>query len=40
MARRKKYNPERQAWKGKSYKRGGNRVRNLREKLNNTKPGS
>lgn len=31
MATRKKYNPEKRAWKGKSYKKGGKRIRKLRE---------
>jgi len=30
MARRKKYNPERRAWKGVSYKRGRKRVKELK----------
>jgi len=29
----KKYNPEKRAWKGRSYKKGGKRVRALREKV-------
>ena len=29
---RKRYNPEKRAWRGRSYKRGGVRVRALREK--------
>lgn len=33
MARRKKYNPEKHTWKGKSYKKGGQRTRTLREKV-------
>jgi hypothetical protein len=32
MARRKKHNPERRAWKGKSYKKGGKSIRTLKEK--------
>ena len=32
MAKKKKYNPEKRAWRGRSYKKGGKRVRNLREK--------
>jgi len=26
-----KYNPERKTWKGKSYKKGGKRVRDIKE---------
>ena len=32
MARRKKHNPERASWRGRSYKKGGKRVRALRER--------
>lgn len=32
MARRKKYNPEKRAWRGRSYKKGGRRVKELKEK--------
>jgi len=28
--KRKHYNPERRSWRGRSYKRGGKRVRDLR----------
>ncbi len=31
MARRKKYNPEKRAWKGRSYRKGGKRIRKIRE---------
>ena len=31
MARRKKYNPERRAWKGRSYRKGGKRVRDCKD---------
>jgi hypothetical protein len=31
MARRKKYNPEKRTWRGKSYKTG-RRVREMKEK--------
>jgi hypothetical protein len=30
MARKKKYNPEKRAWRGKSYKKGGTRVQELK----------
>lgn len=30
MARRKHHNPERRSWRGRSYKQGGKRVRQLR----------
>jgi hypothetical protein len=33
MARKKKYNPERRAWRGRSYKAYGTCIRALREKL-------
>jgi len=33
MAKRKKHNPERKLWKGRSYKKGGKRIRHLREKM-------
>lgn len=32
MARSKKYNPEKRAWRGVSYKKTGRRVRDLRER--------
>jgi hypothetical protein len=32
MARRKKYNPERRVWRGRSYKKGGKHIRTIREK--------
>jgi hypothetical protein len=35
MSKKKKYNPEKRAWRGKSYKKGGKRVRDLRTR---TKP--
>jgi site-specific DNA-cytosine methylase len=28
-----KHNPERKSWKGKSYKKGGKRIRDEREKM-------
>jgi len=28
--KKKQYNPEKRAWRGKSYKNGGKRVRDLR----------
>lgn len=28
--KRKRHNPERRAWRGRSYKKGGRRVRELR----------
>jgi hypothetical protein len=31
-----KYNPEKRAWKGRSYRKGGERVRDLREKTSFT----
>lgn len=31
MAKRKSYNPEKRAWRGRSHKKGGKRVRALRE---------
>jgi hypothetical protein len=31
MAKRKKHNPERKAWRGRSHKKGGKRVKELRE---------
>lgn len=31
MARKKSWNPESHGWKGKSYKRSGKRVRDLRD---------
>lgn len=27
------YNPERRAWRGRSYKKGGQRVRDLRDRI-------
>jgi hypothetical protein len=30
MARRKKYNPERRDWRGRSYKKGGKRVSEIK----------
>lgn len=33
MARWKKHNPERRAWRGRSYRKGGIRIRVLREKI-------
>lgn len=30
MSKRKKYNPEKRAWKGRSYKKGGTRVKTLK----------
>ena len=27
------YNPEKRAWRGRSYRKGGRRVRTLREKI-------
>lgn len=30
MARKKAYNPEKRTWRGKSYKKGGKRVQELR----------
>lgn len=35
MAKRKKFNPERRAWRGRSYRCGGRRVRALRYALIN-----
>jgi hypothetical protein len=32
VSRRKKHNPEKRSWKGKSHKKGGQRVRILRDK--------
>lgn len=32
MSKRKRYNPEKRAWKGKSYKKGGKNIKNLKEK--------
>ena len=32
MARRKKYNPEKRAWKGRSYRKWGERISELSEK--------
>ena len=29
----KRHNPEKRAWKGRSYRKGGERVRDLREKV-------
>ena len=29
--KRKRHNPERRAWRGRSHKKGGRRVRELRE---------
>jgi hypothetical protein len=34
LAKRTKYNPERRTWRGKSYKAGGKRVREMKERLN------
>lgn len=33
MARRKRHNPERRTWRGRSHKHGGKRVRQLRYTL-------
>lgn len=33
MSRHKSYNPERRAWRGRSYKKGGKRVRELRDAI-------
>lgn len=32
MAKRKKYNPEKRAWRGRSYRKGGKRIRHLKDK--------
>lgn len=32
MARRKKYNAEKRTWRGKSHKKGGERVKDLKLK--------
>lgn len=32
MAKKTKYNPERRNWKGKSYKKGGKRIREEADK--------
>jgi len=31
MAKKTKYNPEKRAWRGRSYKNGGRRVKDLRD---------
>lgn len=33
MARRKSYNPERRAWRGRSYKKHGERISELKQQL-------
>lgn len=33
MSKKTKHNPERKSWKGKSYKKGGKRIRDEREKI-------
>lgn len=33
MARHKHHNPEKRSWRGRSYRQGGKRVRQLRESL-------
>ena len=33
MARRKRHNPERRAWRGRSYRKGGKVIVDLKEKL-------
>lgn len=38
MARRKRYNPEKRAWKGRSYKAAPRRVSELREKPKKIEP--
>jgi hypothetical protein len=32
MAKKKRHNPEKRTWRGRSYKAGGRRVRDLRDK--------
>jgi hypothetical protein len=38
MARKKSHNPERRAWKGRSYKAAGRRVNLLRDRCSCAKP--
>ncbi len=33
MAKRKRHNPEKRAWEGRSYKKGGKRVSSLRKDI-------
>lgn len=33
MAKRRKYNPERRAWRGRSYRKGGMCVKDLKYKI-------